>query len=120
MCDRRHLSRAFRVGIAGFVIAVLGQAIVGVLLACLEFVGLGEAQRILLRASEAVYGPGIGLFYAITPGGWSGVGNVLLGLLSVIFAGLVYALGIGVLCGMFLAVVGSKSATSRAKAYADR
>ena len=109
----------FRIGIAGFAIALLGQAIVGMLIACLEFVGLGESQRVLLRASETVYGPGIDLFHAITPGGWSGVGNVMLGLLSVIFTCFVYALGIGAICGMFAAVVGSRATTSRATIHAE-
>lgn len=113
-----RLGLLIRVGMAGFLLAVLGQAVLGILVASLEFVGLEQIQRSLLRASEAVYDPGIDLFYVITGSGE--FGSVLVGLLSVMFAGLVYALGIGAACALYVGVVGCRATANPTRTNTDR
>lgn len=105
---------AYRAGVAGFAIAFLCQLIGGVVVACLEFIGLQEAQRRMLHGAEIFYSLGIDLFFSISPASWGGTGNVLLGLISILFASLIYSLVIGITCMLVTSVAkGRPTVTSK-------
>ena len=84
----------------GLLVALLLQLFAGISIVVLEFIGLAATQRAALRYAEFIYLPAIEVFFAVIPRGWAVTGNVLLGLLSLLFAAGVYALAFGLLAGI--------------------
>lgn len=82
-----------------FACTLLVQAGVGGVIACMEFIGLGNWQRQALSFVESLIDPGIRLFTAITPASWQSQGNILLGFVAVGFTAVLYAAVVGISLG---------------------
>ena len=90
----------FRVMAVASCLEISLQAFAGMLIGSLEFIGFLPLERALLGRISAIYSPAIALFHIITPSRWQTLGNVCYGFLTVIFAVIIYGIGIGIVFGI--------------------
>lgn len=91
---------AARIGLGAFGIALGVQCAIWLAVASLEFIGLSQMQRGVLRSAETFYEPAVYVLRWFTPSDWYFLGNVMLGFLAVAWGVIAYSFLIG--CGAAL------------------
>ena len=101
-----------RIAVRTACIAGLLQAVMWLLVGCMEFVGLERLQRNVLEMLLSLYLPALAFFETLTPKAWQAQGNILLGFMAVAFGVAVYSLVLGVAGEAIRLALGAKRGKS--------
>lgn len=92
----KNRAEAYAVGLHVATIALGLQIAPWLVVLISELVGATAAERTLLRAIEFIYLPAVTLYFEITPAAWHMLGNVMDGLLALVFGIAAYTVVAGV------------------------